>query len=118
MVGGEHADGPQRRVEVDAVARPRVVVDADVPGGEVHEARQRVQGGRLPGAVGAEHGDDLAVARTQRQVEVEGAAGDPQVGVEAHRSHRPRSSPRTPMATASMARLSATAVCGSSWRAT
>ena len=85
---------------------------------DVRAAGERVQRRGLPGAVRAEHGDDLAVAGAQRQVEVEVAAREPQVRVEAHRSHRPRSARWTATATASMSRLSATAVCGSSWSAT
>ena len=118
VVGRQQADASQRRVDVDAVARPRGPVDPDVPRVQADEPRQRVQRRRLARTVRPEHGDDLAVGRAQGQVEVERAAADPHPGVEGHRSHRPRSVPSTATATTSIARLRATAVCGSSCRAT
>ncbi len=118
VVGGEHPDGAQARVEVAGAVGPRLAVDPDVTVSEPHEAGQRVDGGRLPGAVRAEHGDDPAVGGGEGDVEVEGTSGEPDVGVEAHRTHRPRRRPRTTTATTRSSRLRATAVCGSSWSLT
>lgn len=73
---------------------------------------------RLMVVIGAEDRDDPAVVPREGQVEVEAPAGEEQVCIQAHRSHRPRSSASTATETTSSSRLSATAVCGSSWRAT
>ena len=68
------------------------------PGGLAHERRHTAEHRRLPGTVGAEEGDDLALVDAQRHVpeDLEVAVGDAEPFDRQHR--RPRERPARPVA--------------------
>ncbi len=99
---------------------PGLGADADVPGIERDEAREREQGGRLPRSVWTQDGDGFARLGAESRVEDKVAAphDEARVKTSRHRSHRPRITPRTLTHNPSINTLSASAACGSLSRAT
>src|ERR1019366_3483424 len=103
---GRHPRSACRVVENDAVEGDVTVVDRD-------ESRQRGEQGGLPRAVRPQEDHRLTGADAELDVEVQHAAADAHVGVEAHtRSQRSRSVASTTMDTMTSTRLSAIAASG------
>ena len=117
VVGGEHAD-PAATGRGGCRRRPPLAVDPDVPGPRGDEPGQACSAVVLPAPFGPSTATTSPSAAASGRSRSRAPRETRSVGVEAHRSHRPRSTPRTTTATTSIARLRATAVCGSSWRAT
>ena len=85
VLGGDEHVG-RRVVDDRAVDLDAALVDGQQPG---QAAQQR----GLAGAVGAEHGDDLARLDGERDPQVERAEGDADVGGQAHAFTDPGSPP-------------------------
>ena len=118
----DHADAPVDGRNESRFVVPDLVADRDVTGVEGEQAGQQAQQRRLPGSVGADHGQrlagrDLEGRREHERFALEGDVG-PQRQACAPVSQRSRISTSTTTETTRSTRLSAIAASGSRSQAT